>query len=392
MKQVSESSRRSRVELVGWIRRRGACTPAYALWLLAPLVVACGGSDDEAPTPDRSQDPAPETMALPAGDLQPAAGDSQPPAGEEASEPPGSGAGVNEDVADSAPLQPDDLGGSGDPPGDSSAGGDDGAEMSEPGDSEPGDEAAEAPAEQEPAEEEEEPAQPEAFAPCPTDGEPCRIMPLGDSITFGIGSSQGGAYRVELFRNAVVGGHDITFVGTSPGGGPNGPQQVEGQPFPRDHEGISGNTIQQVAGRVDAALAANPPHIVLLHIGTNNLYQGLPTNVPGLLESLIDQIIEGAPDALVVVAQLVPGQTSFNGFGGQQPFNQTVQAYNATIPGFIEERAAEGKHVALVDMFDPFVANAGGSDALMNDVVHPNDAGYAVMAGVWYSAIESYLP
>ncbi len=35
------------------------------------------------------------------------------------------------------------------------------------------------------------------FQPCPTNGDPCAIFPLGDSITEGFGSS-GGGYRVQL--------------------------------------------------------------------------------------------------------------------------------------------------------------------------------------------------
>ena len=87
----------------------------------------------------------------------------------------------------------------------------------------------------------------------------------------------------------------------------------------------------------------------------------------------------------------MPGQQSFNGFGGGQPFNQTVQAYNATIPAIVQQRVAEGKHLLLVNTFSTFTSNAGGSDALMNDVVHPNDTG-SRMAQTWYEAIESFLP
>jgi hypothetical protein len=68
-------------------------------------------------------------------------------------------------------------------------------------------------------------------------------MPLGDSISDGfvgiaVGNTQqaNGGYRVELFRQAIADGHDITFVGTRPA---NGPNDVDGQPFPRAHEGIS---------------------------------------------------------------------------------------------------------------------------------------------------------
>jgi lysophospholipase L1-like esterase len=43
-------------------------------------------------------------------------------------------------------------------------------------------------------------------------------------------------------------------------------------------------------------------------------------------------------------------------------------------------------------MFAPFASNPGGADAVLNDVVHPNNAGYAIMAENWYETIESFLP
>lgn len=228
---------------------------------------------------------------------------------------------------------------------------------------------------------------PAAFAPCPTDGSPCVIMPLGDSITFGLGAqtpvaNQGG-YRVELFRRALADDHDITFAGRVA----NGPNTVDGQAFPRGHEGYSGSTINdggnQLANRVAPAIEAADPNIILLMIGTNDVF-GQLNNPPGDLGNLLDQITNAAPDALVVVAQIVPTQ--------QAAANTRVQAYNATIPGLVQERVAAGKHLALVDMFTPFVNNPGGGNALLADVVHPNDAGYVIMAQTWYAAIEPFLP
>jgi lysophospholipase L1-like esterase len=175
------------------------------------------------------------------------------------------------------------------------------------------------------------------FAPCPADGTPCAIMPLGDSITFGLGAqvptpNQGG-YRIELFRRALADGHEITFVGREV----NGPNDVDGQPFPRAHEGYSGSTINdggnQLSSRVGPALEANTPHIVLLMIGTNDTFQQV-NNPPSDLGGLLDQITDAVPDALLVVAQIVPT--------GQAAANTRVQAYNATIPALVQERAEAG--------------------------------------------------
>ncbi len=236
------------------------------------------------------------------------------------------------------------------------------------------------------------PVEPGVFAPCPTDGSACRIMPLGDSITDGlVGNAPGntaqsaGGYRVELLRQARADGREITFVGRNQ----NGPDAVDGQPFPRNHEGYSGATIStgmnQLASRVAAALAANPPHIVLLHIGTNNLYQGMPPELPEQLESVLDQLSAGAPDALVVVAQITPlSPTTFP--------NNGVDQYNALMPGIVRERNDAGQHLLLIDANGAFRAASADVGALVGDGIHPNGTGYGVLAQAWYAGLRDVLP
>lgn len=231
-----------------------------------------------------------------------------------------------------------------------------------------------------------------AFSPCPVDGSACEIMPLGDSITDGlVGNAPGntgqsvGGYRVELFRRSLVDGHELTFVGRNQ----NGPGNVDGQPFPMNHEGYSGATIStgmnQLANRIDAALAANPPDIILLHIGTNNLYQGMPPDLPDQLANLLDQITDAAPDALVVVAQITPlAESAFP--------NNGVDQYNAVIPGLVQERVDAGKHLLVVDMNAAFRAASADIAALVGDNIHPNATGYGLLADAWYATIESFLP
>jgi hypothetical protein len=206
-----------------------------------------------------------------------------------------------------------------------------------------------------------------AFAPCPTTGA-CKILPLGDSITDGIGYA--GGYRVELFSLALADGHDVTFVG----GSANGPQMVDGQPFPRSHEGHSGWTVSQIDGIVPSPALNPDPHIILLHIGTNDMYQ-MPSGATDRLETLIDAILMELPDSLLVVSNIIPLPQSAG----------AVTTYNAPIPGMVMERANAGKHILFVNQFDDFPTSELG------DGVHPNQAGYERMARKWYAAISDYL-
>jgi lysophospholipase L1-like esterase len=225
-----------------------------------------------------------------------------------------------------------------------------------------------------------------AYEPCPTDGGVCAILPLGDSITFGLcnGGSTGcpGGYRVELFNDAVTDHKKITFVGDPTLA--NGPAMVDGVAFPPNNVGHSGWTISQIDGLLPGALkwSMQPnPNIVLLHIGTND-FDGIGTmpasSAPMRLGTLIDDIFAGAPNVLLVVAQIV-----------KYPANESaITTYNAAIPALVQQRAAQGKHIIMVDMNTGFDVPT----MLGTDNIHPNLKGYVFMGDTWYAAIKSVLP
>lgn len=213
---------------------------------------------------------------------------------------------------------------------------------------------------------------------CPVNG-PCRVLPFGDSITDGYKQSPGG-YRMELFKKTIEAGKNITFVG----GEINGPKgDIAGKPFPRQHQGHSGWTIETLGSKKgimtllpSPALDENP-NIILLHIGTNDLKKK-PSGMADRLENLIDKILDEAPNALLVVASIVPSNRS------DFP-NSAVLEYNAKIPEIVQSRADIGFNIIFVDQYDGFPTSELG------DKLHPSPAGYTRMAGKWYDAIEPYL-
>lgn len=207
------------------------------------------------------------------------------------------------------------------------------------------------------------------WSPCPGGGMPCKILPLGDSITVGLGSP--GGYRVELFRQAHAANQNITFTGTAMA---NGPTMVDGATFPRANEGHSGWTINQVAGLVPSPALNMQPNIVLLMAGTNDMTFG-NANAVMQLGTLIDKLVAADANMLVVVAQITPRD------GG----NTSTETFNRALPDLVQSRASAGKHVLLVDMYTGFPMDGLG------DIVHPNKTGYDWMAGVWYKAIGPLL-
>jgi lysophospholipase L1-like esterase len=225
------------------------------------------------------------------------------------------------------------------------------------------------------------------YNPCPSNGDPCRIMPLGDSITEGYGTLDGAGWRPPLFQLSLMHQQNITFVGSLQ----NGPDTVDSVPFPKNNEGHGGYTIDDSGGwlglypHIQTWLTTTPPDIVLLMIGTNDVQGSLDlANAPTRLGLLLDRIATYAPSALIVVAQPIPTV--------DDALNQKVMTYGAAIPGVVKTRTDAGKHIITVDMYRAFSRNANFKTEYYHDKVHPNDAGYLVMTTTWYDAVGSLLP
>ncbi|HET7542185.1 MAG TPA: SGNH/GDSL hydrolase family protein [Polyangiaceae bacterium] len=206
------------------------------------------------------------------------------------------------------------------------------------------------------------------FDPCPATGD-CKVLPLGDSITFGTPTNNGG-YRVELFTKAVGDNLHITFVGSQS----NGPAMVAGKPFPKGNEGYPGITTANLDSQhVKGTALKDMPNIILLHIGTNNVSQA---NAASDLEKIIDDLVSAAPNSLLAVASIIPLPNS----------SSAVDKYNAGIPALVQKKATAGKHVIFVDQFKDFPTSE------LTDGVHPtDDKGYPRMGDKWYAAIKPYL-
>jgi lysophospholipase L1-like esterase len=196
-------------------------------------------------------------------------------------------------------------------------------------------------------------------------GRAVRIMPLGDSITWGQGSSTTSSYRADLWRQLVGGaGVAVDFVGS-----------VQSGALPdTDNEGHPGWRIEQLTASIDGWLAATPADVILLHIGTNDMIQDYDVaNAPARLGALLDRIAIDAPAAVVLVAAITPSSDA--------TVNARVNTFNAAVPGVVAQHA----DARFVDL------NSTISTADLTDTVHPNDGGYAKMAGLWYSALEPVI-
>jgi lysophospholipase L1-like esterase len=201
-----------------------------------------------------------------------------------------------------------------------------------------------------------------------------RIMPLGDSITTGFGSSSSGpGYRWPLYNLLNDSGLTFHYVGTAN----NRPGSLPTTPVDQTyHEGHGGWNVAQLLNGVTPTDAGGlgwlevDPQIILLMIGTNNRGGDVPTAV-GQVGQIIDQIQAQTPDARLLVAEITP-------ITGQEAW---VASYNSSLASLVNGRISAGENLGLVDMNTNFPVNS------MYDALHPNDAGYAWMAQQWNDAI-----
>jgi lysophospholipase L1-like esterase len=210
------------------------------------------------------------------------------------------------------------------------------------------------------------PAEGAAERPIREQSAPVRVMPLGDSITWGVGSASRDSYRSALFWRLSAAGVNVDFVGS----------QRAGTGRDRDNEGHKGWTIAQLAGHVDEWLATYQPDVILLHAGTNDMVRG-SGDAPEQLDGLLDRIAADRPDAQVFVAKIV-GLGDYTDVAHQE---RRTAGYNEAVARIV---SGKGPNFHLVDQSD-----VRGIDMWNRE--HPNDYGYQKMAWNWYVALESVL-
>ncbi|TFK21558.1 FG-GAP repeat domain-containing protein [Coprinopsis marcescibilis] len=194
----------------------------------------------------------------------------------------------------------------------------------------------------------------------------CRIMPLGASITFGVGSSQGNGYRDDLYNLLEADGNVVNMVGNNPA--------VDSTFHDKDTEGWSGFKIAQVDEKMRISMPQNRPNIVTLLVGTNDMSGNDDVaNAPGRLGRLIDGILGFPPLTLVIVSSLPPNRDAAT--------NNRINAYNAAIPGVVQARVDAGRSVMFADC-----GSLVGADEIP-DGTHPNDAAYERIGRCFYEKV-----
>ncbi|MEV0152099.1 MULTISPECIES: cellulose binding domain-containing protein [unclassified Nonomuraea] len=205
---------------------------------------------------------------------------------------------------------------------------------------------------------------------------PVRVMPLGDSITAGPG-----CWRAMLWHRLQTAGYtDIDFVGSVPDGGCG-----YGYSYDGDNEGHGGYAATGIAdqNQLPPWLVAARPDIVLMHLGTNDMWGGfIPTStVLAAYTKLVGQMRANNPDMKIIVAQIIPMNPS-----GCTTCAADVKALDNAIPGWAAGLTTARSPIVVVDQWTGFDTATDTGDG-----VHPNDTGFQKMADRWFPALARVL-
>lgn len=221
-----------------------------------------------------------------------------------------------------------------------------------------------------------------------------KIMPIGDSITFGYGHE--GGYRKYLDYYLKDKGYTkVDMVG--PEGKSSASFSFNGKNVSYDdnHAGYSGYTIKQKYpipswgenGLLEKlksknAVSSAKPDVILLIIGTNDMTANRAlSECESDLHDLIDYILSTMPSDSVIYMGSIP---EFTAYGGNA---QRVANYNSTVKKVADSYASEGKNVKFADVHGCL----NGTADLQSDNLHPSAAGYEKIGKFWAGIIDDYV-
>ena len=190
---------------------------------------------------------------------------------------------------------------------------------------------------------------------------PNTYMGFGDSITAGEGSSDDAGYRDRLEAKLRQRLGEATVI----------------------NQGLAGTRSNSGAQRIDQALPAERPAYTLILYGTNDWNQSecktaFPCFTIDSLRSIV-RAVRGA-QSLPLLATIPPCN-----LGGDDRCTAARQEFIHDMDELIRPLARE-EGAVLVDLEAAFLAEPDLS-ALFVDHIHPNDAGYEIIASEFFAAI-----
>ncbi len=189
-----------------------------------------------------------------------------------------------------------------------------------------------------------------------------------------LGAPKPGERRVVFYGNSITDAWARYF-----------PQEFPGKPYVG--RGISGQTTPQMLVRFRQDVLDLKPAVVLILAGTNDIAGNTGPSTPEMIEGNLISMVElaRANGIRPVLSSVLPAY-DYPWRPGVEPAPKIV-ALNAWMKAW-----AAAHHVVYLDYWTPMAdARQGLRAELTTDGVHPNEAGYQVMAPLAERAIEEAL-
>jgi lysophospholipase L1-like esterase len=245
--------------------------------------------------------------------------------------------------------------------------------------------------------------------------DPVTIMPLGDSLTAGVGSANGSGYRYPLYEDLL---HDPNFPGgsasfqfigsTTSGTDSTGTLAAAGDAH---HNGYGHYQIMDINDNLNGDVqpvaaddneggywlppdAPVKPSYVLLMIGANDFLQQNYTDIDQNLTTLVEHIHMLSPTSEILIAGTIPIDGNMADPYGDRGMSAGYYPLVLDYDNFIENTLVkELPYTGYVDQVDNFLNPDGtiNSSLYSADGIHPNDTGYAAIANTWDEAIDAQI-
>lgn len=137
----------------------------------------------------------------------------------------------------------------------------------------------------------------------------------------------------------------------------------------------------------DAAFTLVRPDVALIHYGTNDVWNNVPTDqIMTGFDELVAGLRSANPRVKVFVAKIIPmnvTESTCSGCTACPACTANIAALSAAIDAWAGPKSTADSPVAVVDQNAGFDATADTRDG-----VHPNDSGSAKMAAKWDAVLE----
>ena len=201
-----------------------------------------------------------------------------------------------------------------------------------------------------------------------------RVTPLGDRVVLGTGSSPNdvGGFRDDLHLMLNSNTIPFDFVGSL----------NDGFSFDPNHEGHPGTTVSAINLSLPSYLQQYRPHIVIIHLGTEEIIQTSDiTTIKNGLNDIVNTISNYSSETEIYLSTLIPNRNPGVDFN--------IDQLNIQIQQLVATQQAFGKNIKLVDLNQAFKSNGSWSIDYMSDDDFPNDLGYSIMSNNLFDVIST---